>query len=81
MISRRNNILKTVFCFYSLSLLHAVRQYQFYARKKGVDFQLGAVTVDPLSSGYDPRPLIPYLAALGVEYLYEQQVRNCCFLL
>ena len=25
------------------------------------------------SSAYDPRPLIPYLASLGVEYLYEEQ--------
>lgn len=31
------------------------------------------MTVDPRSSAYDPRPLIPYLAALGVPYLYEEQ--------
>jgi hypothetical protein len=49
------------------------RQYQFYAEKSGVKFRLGAVTVDPLSSAYDPRPLIPYLGQLGVDYLYEQQ--------
>ncbi len=49
------------------------RQYQYYAEKSGVRFSLGAVTVDPLSSAYDPRPLIPYLAGLGLEYLYEQQ--------
>jgi selenocysteine lyase/cysteine desulfurase/tRNA(Ile)-lysidine synthase TilS/MesJ len=57
----------------SLSLLHAVRQYQFYAKNQGVTFQFGAVTVDPMSSAYDPRPLIPYLEQLGVEYFYEQQ--------
>ena len=39
----------------------------------GVDFRLGACTVDPQSSAYDPRPLIPYLASLGVQYLYEEQ--------
>lgn len=58
----------------SLSLLHTMRQYQFYAAKNGLHFRLGAVTVDPLSSAYDPRPLIPYLEQLGVEdYLFEQQ--------
>ena len=43
------------------------------AAKEGVKFDLGALTVDPRSSGYDPRPLIPYLASLGVPYLYEEQ--------
>ena len=57
----------------SLSLLHCVQQYQFYARSQGIHFQFGAVTVDPMSSAYDPRPLIPYLKQLGVEYFYEQQ--------
>ena len=57
----------------SLSLLHCVKQYQFYARSQGIHFQFGAVTVDPMSSAYDPRPLIPYLSQLGVEYFYEQQ--------
>eukprot|EP00090_Calanus_glacialis_P001177 TRINITY_DN10816_c0_g1_i1.p1 TRINITY_DN10816_c0_g1~~TRINITY_DN10816_c0_g1_i1.p1 ORF type:complete len:1070 (-),score=297.95 TRINITY_DN10816_c0_g1_i1:54-3263(-) len=57
----------------SLSLLHAVRQYQFYAKNQGINFEFGAVTVDPMSSAYDPRPLIPYLEQLGVEYFYEQQ--------
>jgi hypothetical protein len=37
---------------------------------------MGAVTVDPQSSAYDPRPLIPYLEELGVEYLYEEQVKQ-----
>lgn len=34
---------------------------------------MGAVTVDPGSTAYDPRPLIPYLAELGVPYFYEEQ--------
>ena len=51
-----------------------MRQYQHYAsRTHGLHFDFGAVTVDPQSSAYDPRPLIPYLGALGVEYLYEEQ--------
>ena len=37
-------------------------------------FDLGAMTIDPLSSAYDPRPLIPYLKELNVPYLYEEQV-------
>uniref|UniRef100_A0A8D9FGV6 tRNA 2-thiocytidine biosynthesis protein TtcA n=1 Tax=Cacopsylla melanoneura TaxID=428564 RepID=A0A8D9FGV6_9HEMI len=57
----------------SLSLLHTLHQYQYYARSKGVHFTLGAATVDPGSTAYDPRPLIPYLASLGVHYLYEEQ--------
>ncbi|VEL27921.1 unnamed protein product [Protopolystoma xenopodis] len=36
-------------------------------------FSLGAVTVDPGTSSYNPRPLIPYLAELGVPYFYEEQ--------
>lgn len=57
----------------SLSLLHTLRQYQFYARTKGINFSLGAATVDPGSTAYDPKPLIPYLASLGVDYMYEEQ--------
>lgn len=40
---------------------------------KGVFFELGAVTVDPKSSAYNPRPLIPYLNSLGVPYFFEEQ--------
>ena len=60
----------------SLSLLHTLRQYQFYASKNSknpIKFDLGGLTIDPQSSSYDPRPLIPYLAELGVPYLYEEQ--------
>ena len=57
----------------SLTLLHTLHQYQYYSRAKGAPFTLGAVTVDPKSSSYDPRPLIPYLATLGVQYLFEEQ--------
>ena len=57
----------------SLSLLHVLRQYRFVAASRGADFELAAVTVDPQSSQYDPRPLIPYLKKLGVTYYYEVQ--------
>lgn len=40
---------------------------------KGVKFELGAVTVDPRTPSYNPRPLISYLAALGIPYFYEEQ--------
>ena len=57
----------------SLSLLHTLRQYHFIAQAKGKAFTLGAVTVDPGTSSYDPSPLIPYLQGLGVTYFYEKQ--------
>ena len=55
----------------SLTLLHAMKQYQYYTK---MAFDLGAMTIDPQSSAYDPRPLIPYLKELNVPYLYEEQV-------
>lgn len=40
---------------------------------QGINFELGAATVDPQSPGYDPKPLVHYLASLGVPYLFEEQ--------
>ncbi|RUS69527.1 hypothetical protein EGW08_022710, partial [Elysia chlorotica] len=57
----------------SLSLLHTLRQYQFYAKGKGILFEFGAVTVDPMTASYDPSPLKQYLASLKVPYFYESQ--------
>jgi tRNA(Ile)-lysidine synthase TilS/MesJ len=57
----------------SLSLLHTIKQVQYVLAKESIAFTFGAVTVDPESSAYDPKPLIPYLAALGVPYFYEEQ--------
>ncbi|XP_015929072.1 uncharacterized protein [Parasteatoda tepidariorum] len=57
----------------SLSLLHTLHQYQYYSRKKGVQFEIGAMTVDPKSPLYDPSPLIPYMKALNIPYFYEEQ--------
>ena len=54
----------------SLSLLHVLRHLQ---QKAPVKFELGACTVDPQSPDYDPRPLIPYLAQLGIPYFFESQ--------
>ncbi|XP_071500517.1 uncharacterized protein [Diadema antillarum] len=57
----------------SLSLLHTLRQYQFVARKKGINFDLGAVTIDPQTPSFDPSPLKGYLTKLGLPYFYEEQ--------
>lgn len=57
----------------SLSLLHTIRQFQFYCRGKGIKFEFGAVTVDPQTPSYDPSPLKEYLASLNVPYFYETQ--------
>ncbi|GFU72462.1 tRNA-cytidine(32) 2-sulfurtransferase [Trichonephila clavipes] len=57
----------------SLSLLHTLHQYQFYAKNQGLCFEIGAMTVDPKSPLYDPSPLKAYLKALNVPYFYEEQ--------
>lgn len=54
----------------SLSLLHVLLHLQAHAP---IRFGLAACTVDPQSPDYDPSPLKPYLAALGVDYYYERQ--------
>lgn len=48
-------------------LVHGLGPFQ------GINFELGAATVDPQSPGYDPKPLVHYLAALGVPYFFEEQ--------
>lgn len=57
----------------SMSLLHAVKQYQYVCRSKKINFEFGAVTVDPKTPAYNPSSLKPYLAELGVPYFYEEQ--------
>ena len=54
----------------SLSLLHTLHHLQ---QKAPVKFELLACTVDPQSDQYDPSPLTPYLAELGVPYFLESQ--------
>ncbi len=54
----------------SLSLLHALLHFQRHAPIK---FRLGAMTVDPQSGDFDPSPLIPYLASLGIPYFYVKE--------
>lgn len=54
----------------SLSLLHILRHLNRYAP---VHFQLSAITVDPQIDGFDPAPLKPYMARLGMPYFYQSQ--------
>jgi tRNA 2-thiocytidine biosynthesis protein TtcA len=54
----------------SLSLLHILHYFQQCAPVK---FELGAMTVDPMAGDFDPSPMIPYLASLGVEYHYVRK--------
>jgi tRNA 2-thiocytidine biosynthesis protein TtcA len=49
----------------SLSLLHILRHFQQHAP---VDFEIGAVTIDPQSEDFDPSPLKAYLASLDMDY-------------
>ena len=54
----------------SLSLLHVLLHLQ---RRAPIKFELAACTVDPQSPDFDPSPLKPYMADLGVRYFYESQ--------
>jgi len=54
----------------SLTLLHVLRQLQRHAP---INFEIGAVTVDPEIAGFDPSVLKTYLKELDVPYFYRQQ--------
>ena len=54
----------------SLSLLHVLLHLK---AKAPVRFELAACTVDPQSPDYDPSPIKPYLAKLGIPYFLESQ--------
>jgi tRNA 2-thiocytidine biosynthesis protein TtcA len=54
----------------SLSLLHVLLDLR---KRSPVKFELAVCTVDPQSPEFDPSPLKPYMAALGVPYYYESQ--------
>ncbi len=54
----------------SLSLLHILAHLQ---RVAPVRFELAAITIDPESDSFDPSPLIPYLAGLGLDYHYVRE--------
>ena len=52
----------------SLSLLHILHHLQRHAP---INFEFGAMTVDPEIEGFDPSLLKKYLADLGIAYFYE----------
>lgn len=54
----------------SLALLHILNNLR---QRAPVKFELAACTVDPQSPEYDPSPLKPYMAAMGIPYFYESQ--------
>lgn len=54
----------------SLSLLQILHHFQKHAP---INFELGAVTIDPLSENFSPKPLINYLQALRVDYHYVEE--------
>ena len=53
----------------SWSLLVMLNHLRRYAP---VRFELGAVTVDPISDGFDPSPLREIVPTLGIPYLFER---------
>ncbi len=54
----------------SLGLLHLLAHFKRHAP---IDFEIGAVTIDPQSDSFSPAALKPYLAALKVEYHYVEE--------
>jgi tRNA 2-thiocytidine biosynthesis protein TtcA len=54
----------------SLTLLHVLRQLQ---RIAPVKFEIGVITIDPMIHGFDPSVLKPYLAEMGVPYIYDAE--------
>ena len=54
----------------SLSLLHILRHIQ---RRAPIEFELAAITVDPMVPGFDPGPMSDYLASLGVRHYRVQE--------
>lgn len=54
----------------SLSLLHILHHFKKVAP---IDYEFAAVTVDPMAGDFDPSPMIPYLAELGVKYHYQRE--------
>lgn len=51
-------------------MLHVLKALQ---RRAPVRFEIAVATVDPQTASFDPRPLIPYVQSLGVQYHYLAQ--------
>eukprot|EP01135_Chromosphaera_perkinsii_P003530 Nk52_evm3s247 gene=Nk52_evmTU3s247 len=57
----------------SLTLLHTIKQYQYFCKSEGIHFDIACATVDPETPSFDPSPLKGYMEKLGVPYFYESQ--------
>lgn len=56
----------------SFTLLHTLHQYQCYAKSKGIEFEIGAVTIMGKNSDYSTSQTIEsYLKALGGVYYHS----------
>jgi hypothetical protein len=51
----------------SLSLLHCLLELK---KKLPIRFDIEVCTVDPMTTSFDPSPLIPYVQSLGLKYHY-----------
>ncbi|XP_035737279.1 uncharacterized protein LOC118448306 isoform X3 [Vespa mandarinia] len=56
----------------SLSLLHTLHQYRLHARSKGIDFEIGAATIDTGGTTFDRLETIRHFKVLDVPYFYEE---------
>lgn len=54
----------------SLSMLHVLLHLK---RNAPINFDVGAITVDPQVEGYDPSPMKDYMKSLGVKFFYQSQ--------
>jgi tRNA(Ile)-lysidine synthase TilS/MesJ len=54
----------------SLTLLHVLRHLQRHAP---IDFEIGAITIDPMIPGFDPSVLKPYLEEMEIPYIYDAE--------
>lgn len=55
----------------SLTLLHTLHQYRFYARSKGVDFEIGVASVGDQDPAHQ-EALVEYFKNLNVPYFHEK---------
>jgi len=54
----------------SLSLLHILLHFKKHAP---INFELGAITIDPQSDDFDPSPLKAYMTQLGMDYHFVSE--------
>lgn len=58
----------------SLTLLHTLHQYRFFVGSKGVDFELGAATIDAASE--DAQAVADYLKRLDIPYFTDESKKE-----